>query len=483
MPNGRECAHMWFRRQQQPSDNHEDTSTQLALDVSSLESTEGRKSLSSRALINALTLATVLALLVASVPLWIGSVGQAWAHLFPPPAYTGTLLFTEAGSQLTALRTTDGGVQWSLSMDLQNSNVFRYNDALYVAQYTENQILTIEAIRARDGHVLWQSRRQGYNVPEVIGIRGAYLYALYEDGPTGKEMLIALDVHTGQLRWATAEMTSAEVFLADNNLILCQYDISADGQTALYGLTALDGSTGKQHWGYTLSLKQSDQSSGYACGTTATQAVIVLDPGATGALYAYNVQTGTLSWHTQVGPSVEIFDQHMVYLTTWTGSGSISSNTATGDSLRALRADDGGVLWTIPGQYFPPQQESLTFPDILLAHTPNGLAGLDPKTGMVRWTWTPAAASASDGNFFSGSGNVLFYNDQTGIYAFDARSGKMLWQRSTQSALSSTATQYQRLYISAQQHILALNANDGRLRWQTPIEEITHFVYCLTCNG
>ncbi len=450
----------------------------VAFEMTTLESAEGHKSLSPRALVNGLTLATVLALLAASIPLWIGAARQAWARQFPPPAYTGALLFTEAGSQLTALRTTDGSVQWTLWMNLQESNVFQYNDTLYIAQYTVNQVITIAAVRARDGHLLWQSTRQGYNVPEVIGIQDGNLVDLYQSDPTGNEILVALDIHTGQTRWVTPEMTSAEVYLAENTIILCQYDISSDGQTAIYAMTALDSLTGKQHWSHTLSLPQSEQ--GYVCGTTATRAIIALNPGALGALYSYDVQTGALSWHAQVGPNIETFDQDRVYLSTWTGSA--YPDATAGDRLRALRAGDGAMLWSAPGQYLPMQYGETLFPDIVLARTPDGLAGLDARTGTVKWTWTPASANTSDWNYISGRGNMLYYGDQTGVYAFDEQSGRMLWQRDGQNALFSAAAAYQQIYISGQQHLLAVNASNGKLRWQIPVAGITQFVYCPTCR-
>src|SRR5579884_4167074 len=264
---------MWSRRRPKSASPRDDASTLLAFEVNSIELATRGRSLSARSLLNGLTLLIVAVLLAISAPLWIGSAQQMWTRLFPPPPYTGALLFTEDGTTLIARRVVDGDVQWRLPISNPNGySVVRYGDTLYTAQ--SNGTETVEAIRAQDDHVLWQSTRQGYDQFWVLGIRGTQLYGWYQNGPTGKGRAVALDTRTGRTLWASPEQTGALGYLAGDDILICQ-STGTNGQNNTYRLTDLDSSTGVQRWSHTPLIKQSDPSTGDNCFGTATLALLL----------------------------------------------------------------------------------------------------------------------------------------------------------------------------------------------------------------
>jgi outer membrane protein assembly factor BamB len=474
---------VWFRRPRHSNSIPEESNALLSFEVGPLESAKDKRSISSRALIQGLTFMVVVALLAVSIPLWVSPLQRLWGDVFPPPPYTGSLVFTEEGEYLTARHMTDGGIQWRLPLAGINSGAVQYGNALYVTPYSD-QAIHVEKLRAQDGHLLWQFTRQGYDQFFVLGLRGTHLIGWYQNGPTGKGRAVALDDTTGRTLWVTPEMTDAQGNLAGNELLLCQDNARSDGQPITYGLSSVDLLTGKQRWSQTITLKQSAPFNGYNCGATATVAFLLINPSQPGELEAFDLATGAPRWHIPVTGYLTAYDLGVAFFSTWIGGG--ESNSATGDRLSAVRIADGSLLWSIPGQYVPLVGNGISElirGGVVLVHAAEGLAGIAASTGTVLWSWPGhAPAGLPDWDVVSNGGNVLYYADEGGIAAIDASTRQVLWQDIIANAATLSISGRQ-LFASDQQSLMALDATTGRVHWHAPTAAQAQFVYCLLCSS
>jgi len=74
--------------------------------------------------------------------------------------------------------------------------------------------------------------------------------------------------------------------------------------------------------------------------------------------------------------------------------------------------------------------------------SPGNVSAYDPATGELMWR-TPISGGPSAGTFSTG-GNLVFAGDRQGtFYAFDAKTGKALWQFDTGGAIRGGQITYQ----------------------------------------
>jgi outer membrane protein assembly factor BamB len=184
-------------------------------------------------------------------------------------------------------------------------------------------------------------------------------------------------------------------------------------------LRALDKSSGKLRWDYDIR-KDGDQRQFHGDPLVTEQLFIIGTDGNMGHVYAFNRTTGAVAWKYSV--------------------------------------EQGGVVSDIVrlGQ----NAYAVTLSDELIC--------LDLQTGKPRWTfhstfadhdfhWTPPATLNGDRVYFGGQDGVL--------YALDAQSGKLIWKRILDGAVTtSMAIRGNDLYLGTEhRHIYRIDSKSGDL--------------------
>lgn len=167
----------------------------------------------------------------------------------------------------------------------------------------------------------------------------------------------------------------------------------------------------------------------------------------------------------------------------------------TGAGIFAIRASDGVVRWTYPaGIDKPPVTQWRDILDLTLgqgtlyalstssdAQGAVTLLALDTSDGAVRWSKTEPATMNSlllVGNLLivtalgpvaDGAPGIESATGQA-IEARNAVTGAPVWSHPLQETeLATPVAASGAIYLGTVDHVVALNANDGTLRWSTPI--------------
>ena len=120
----------------------------------------------------------------------------------------------------------------------------------------------------------------------------------------------------------------------------------------------------------------------------------------------------------------------------WSGSPAVSGGVVydnDGDTLRAVDATNGAVLWSFPGSGF--WSAPVVWNGLAIAGTTDGkLTALNAASGTLAWQITLAATIeviAAGGVLYGGAGQTL--------YAIDALNGRILWTFDVQSEAAAGA--------------------------------------------
>jgi outer membrane protein assembly factor BamB len=475
------------RRKERVPQAHEETSSAVSYEVAPIEPAERQRSLPARAIFNAITIVVVVTLIAVSVPLWLGPARQLWMRLFPPPPYAGSLFYTleENGGDFIARRTTDGSVQWRLKNTSQET--FSVSDGGTIYDFVSGQHL-LRAIRPRDGHIIWQSRVSIQNTDYVapIGFDQAAIYlwdvhaATTQTGP-----VLAFDKQGGQLSWTSPDASDALIDAASRSLLLCNIT-QIKGSRETLALTTIDLSTKAQRWNHTLTQSNSP-SVGWLCGLTPTRAYGTLSQGQpfASAVSTFDLQTGAFVWQKLVAGSLSGADRDLLYFSTALG------NQAGAGQLIAIQMADGSQRWSAPaGAYDPAYFFASGTPAIgkaLVLHAPDELAAIDTQTGAFLWALKTTAVdpSGNQWDIEQGDGNVVYYEDASGLYAVDALSGRINWKSTDyhyfeiSAGFSTLHFDRHQLYVIQGLRLSALDPSTGVLRWQQAIDPGASL--CTTC--
>lgn len=169
----------------------------------------------------------------------------------------------------------------------------------------------------------------------------------------------------------------------------------------------------------------------------------------------------------------------------------------TADGIYALRASDGVVRWAFPaGITTLPINSSQAIYGLALdhgtlytlasmpgyrssAHEPEPhLYALNAADGSVRWSVQvpdPAVTSLLQvGHLLvvapAATDTPPVSEDNDTVFAFDTANGNLVWRRTLdEPTLSHAFAAGGSVYIGTTQHVVALNAADGTVRWTSPI--------------
>src|SRR5258707_11041838 len=144
------------------------------------------------------------------------------------------------------------------------------------------------------------------------------------------------------------------------------------------------------------------------------------------------------------------------------GAGADQSPTQT--DIAALRASDGALLWSVPDSNGTGR---LAFADGILILLGRGIVGLRARDGASLWRALPWR---SYGNLPRAiSGGVLYAIDDA-VYAFRITDGRLLWQTPVNEyqALWAPVVDGATVYVgSGNGFLMALRADTGALLWKT----------------
>lgn len=220
-------------------------------------------------------------------------------------------------------------------------------------------------------------------------------------------------------------------------------------------------------------------------------------------VYALDLRTGALKWKTPLPDMVmtaPVIDRGVVIVGTGNSTSSVWDPPAHivvgngNNEIAGLRERDGKVLWTyrLAGTGMP---SGAVLDGLYIHHDGAGnVIALDPQTGKLRWKTYVRSAAAMSAIAPARDGLVLTAGvAPPEILALHRRSGKIAWRLALPPASSGTtdtpiatdgdayaASMYlqpddpHRTYtytdVAVTQHVIALNALTGKLRWNVPIE-------------
>ncbi|GHO78996.1 hypothetical protein KSD_67670 [Ktedonobacter sp. SOSP1-85] len=217
----------------------------------------------------------------------------------------------------TALDTAQGKVLWRKAYTTANdSNTFKLivtrEAVLAINQVasdpsTSSPITSVQALQPETGKSIWTLPMSMFNQPSSVTALGDTLYLngqnqLYNpkahpaSEPHQDMLLMALDAHTGKLRWQREHNYEQFTFLSEQELYAYK-GYRGDGSTTKKTLCALDTATGKDRW-----CIDSLQPSLFSLSANKDMLIVVetLQPSPLSLqqnLYAINKRDGKILWH------------------------------------------------------------------------------------------------------------------------------------------------------------------------------------------
>ncbi|QBD80725.1 hypothetical protein EPA93_34050 [Ktedonosporobacter rubrisoli] len=147
--------------------------------------------------------------------------------------------------------------------------------------------------------------------------------------------------------------------------------------------------------------------------------------------------------------------------------------------IYALHANDGSLAWRYDSDSYTPPPTIVNGIAYLATH--KGLvAALDARTGRELWHANFHAQGYSEGMLQIVDGvlyvdiseqNAYGSNNPTStLYALRASDGKQLWSHKAKSSLYIALIEHDMLYVDTSNGLLALSTENGRPRWQIPLD-------------
>ncbi len=289
--------------------------------------------------------------------------------------------------------------------------------------------------------------------------------------------LYCIEAQTGKVRWK----------FATQGLVRCQpavekgivYFESDDGN-----LYAVGTKSGKELWSYNIGnniqrvLPNTVFTGNYwdymQSSPCVDQGVVFAGSGDS-CLYAIRADNGKLQWKFRTGGIIRsspTVSRGLVYFGSWDGY------------IYALNEKNGALVWkfdTRGKQYQNVQSSPKIAQGILYCGSRNPwFYALNDRTGKEIWkysyqfSWVESSAVIHDGIVYIGS------SDLREVFAFDAKTGKVIWKLKINGTAWSTPYYYEGfLYIGQANYkddpsaseaggLLAINAATGRLAWEIP---------------
>jgi outer membrane protein assembly factor BamB len=303
--------------------------------------------------------------------------------------------FNSTETVLTAATVAKLHQKWVL--DGVTSQPVVWKDSVYVSAGP------IERIDIRTGAVVWSTDASDFYGIPVVSYGRVYDGAAYT--------MYAFDALEGTMAWRKGAFylgdTLATATVADGSVFAGGYDPYANNSDFI----AFDAGSGGGRW---FDVREQR-------GTLYTPAVangVVFMDGDNGYMDAVTTD-GTYVWSV------------------WTDNYSESSPAVVGGrvyvgnsdgNVHAYDATTGAEVWATPVGAITQSSPAVAYRTVYIGSWENqSLYALDAVTGAVKWT---ASTGASPGSPVV-AGGVVYIGDDSGVHAFDAISGQVLWDGPT----------------------------------------------------
>jgi outer membrane protein assembly factor BamB len=344
-----------------------------------------------------------------------------------------------------------------------------FDDTLVLLNRDEDRVLGVDQA---SGKTKWEYplNKSGLEInplrigDEVLLVNKAFEAVLLDPstGKAGKTMLLA----DGDLVLSPGGKHPEVLFPTLSGRVLLLAIRGMKKPEAPGVLVAFDTAAGKRLWA--APLPESPDLDPLVSG----QLVIT---GGAGKVRAFQIADGKSAWTRDLGHTDPL-----------------SGNVAMGKDriaicghghLLALTAATGEIAWDQPFHGEPmliPEGERLFYLERRGAFSHHVLVGLDEATGAKVWEaptriWEPQTSVAQLP--WIADGRVVLVDDDFGLKAFDAESGKALWHSRTilqplQLGLQGTADRlYSVKYDKRKAYIESIDLGTGKLAWTYPIDE------------
>jgi outer membrane protein assembly factor BamB len=184
-------------------------------------------------------------------------------------------------------------------------------------------------------------------------------------------------------------------------------------------------------------------------------------PGGDGELVAYYAGSGDVRWRRKIGPSESspLVIDGAVYVADWTGR------------VWSFRAGTGQLRWVTNVGAQVKGAPALSGHRLVVGDYAGHLTALDSRTGKVLWQASSQARLFGSGNFYStpaiAYGRVYIGSTDGKVYSFGAASGELRWSQGTGGYVySSPAVWDKRVYIGSYDgRFYCLDAATGDVKW------------------
>ena len=408
----------------------------------------------------------VLLLVSVSAPWWFSVARNEWTRIFPPPPYTGSLIFIQSGLQIKALRTSDGQTQWIDSGIIASPPLVVVSDMVV---YSDG--VSIIAVHTTDGSAAWHTPvPQGdYSTPLLQGDTSHLYLWLPSSNDTSQSLFESLDPHSGKVNWrysGNGRLTSLGQPADMQTLVYCDITADANASSLTIAASVLDSATGVVRW--MSSPAQSSPTQPLDCLPTDHQVLLAQFRDLTTDLTVFDRMSSAHLWEHELPGIVTTNDATTLYMTTWL----LSMSPTAQHLLTAYDLTTGQQRWQMIGDYTALLFDTTSFArDIIMMKTPTGLAGIDARQGTLIWQLQPPGDELQQWTALRGDGDVIFYQDLTTITAIHATTGTVLWrfplpQNGQQSSDNQLFFGHHRLFVSERNKLIAIDPASGHVVWQ-----------------
>lgn len=251
----------------------------------------------------------------------------------------------------------------------------------------------------------------------------------------------------------TVEQKVPENLFAVYNDIIYTNTSTSDSQSGATQVRAMRESDGKELWSYSSSNFSNAQL------TDGILFFILSSTSQQGIVQAHDPINGRLLWQY----SCSIQNCYVTFLQVQQGIAYLVARGDNSSTLLALRASDGKLLWQV-SQYMYAWQPLLTTNHLLVRTATDTLTAYRPTDGQSLWQIRVLPAEGTDTLGMTSNGAIDLVNSSNNLYAFNAESGALLWQRQDSPfdiQMSNTT-----IYLSEPAGLIALNATTGQQMWQ-----------------
>jgi outer membrane protein assembly factor BamB len=188
-------------------------------------------------------------------------------------------------------------------------------------------------------------------------------------------------------------------------------------------------------------------------------------------LYALDASTGQMKWRFLTGANVSA-SPVVVNNTVYFGS--------SDGKLYALDANSGGFKWSFTtGAMINQSGPAYVNGVIYVGSRDSYLYAIDAATGQQKWRFytngislEQSSATVANGIVYIGGWyNVPGFNQKGSLYAVNANTGQLVWEKLTNTGIGSSPCVYEgKVYISCDDlNLYALNAATGATIWQQQV--------------